>query len=147
MEAPDAKCNLLLVYIYIKERHNQKGPSMFVLSEEANEEFNLYFDACQNLSRKASGRSSYLKAMLGKNPVHVLRLAGILEAFHEGFEFVMNNSNEKLELTTEFTNQLETHIKSLPSDVTIGKMNMQRSFSLLEYFNKTKLILSGNFIY
>jgi hypothetical protein len=145
MAAPDADCNLLLVYIYIQERHNHSGPSNFVLSQEANEEFNEYFDNTQDLSRQASGKCAYLKAMLGKNPVHILRIAGILEAFHEGFDYVMLKSKEKFELTVDYTTQLNEHIKSLPSNVLISRVNMQRSFYLLEYFNKTKLILSGEF--
>ena len=80
--------------------------------------------------------------MLGKGPTQLLRLSGILQALHDAFDYVMNTSTEKFELTINFSNDLQVFLETNPLK-TISIDNVNRAYKLLEYFNKHKLVLAG----
>ena len=80
--------------------------------------------------------------MLGKGPTQLLRLSGILQALHDAFDYVMNTSTEKFELTINFSNDLQVFLETNPLKI-ISIDNVNRAYKLLEYFNKHKLVLAG----
>lgn len=56
-------------------------------------------------------------------------------------------SEEKKELSTKFATQLEQFIDNNSTDplsYVISEESIRRAYNLLEFFNKTKLVLSGN---
>jgi hypothetical protein len=75
--------------------------------------------------------------------MQLLRLSGILQSLHDAFEFVCTNDDEKFELNERFDENLTKYLEDLPTDGVVSIENVNRAHFLLDYFNKTKLILSG----
>jgi hypothetical protein len=91
---------------------------------------------------KGSCKSTYISALLGKSTSQLLRLAGIINDFYEAFDYVNKVAKQKLNLTQDFAEDVEEYLKEVNS-FEISEQSMIRGYNLLEYFNKTKLILSG----
>lgn len=137
-------CSLLLIFYYIKIRNsNDKGFSQMELSPDAETIFNKYFDIFFDLGNQCYQLSTYIKAILGKASTHLLILAGILQAFDEGFHYVNNISEEKFSLNQKFKEDLIKNLSLIENKITISEDNIKRAYRLLEYFDKNKLILSG----
>ncbi len=84
--------------------------------------------------------------MLGKLPSQLLRLSGIIATLHEAFTYVKNKSEEKRELNRKFVNDLNIYFKERSLDHKfniVDKIDIDRAYNLLTYFNVTKLILAG----
>jgi hypothetical protein len=80
--------------------------------------------------------------MLGKLPSQLLRLSAIIHNIHEAFNYVSTISSEKKNLTPDFALRLEEHFKTINS-FTVSGENLVRGYNILEFFNKTKLVLAG----
>ena len=77
--------------------------------------------------------------MCGKGPTQLIRLAVIIQVIHDAFDYV----KERHPGLVSITNEIESEIENSEGECIISVDNLNRAWSLLEWFNKNKLILSG----
>ena len=67
----------------------------------------------------------------------------MLQAVHDSFDYIIEHSTEKIELSEEFMSQLKKHVDSNASSPKIvDVLNVERAYNLLTFFTKNKLVLS-----
>ena len=135
-------CSLLCIFYYLYKLH-ESDHIFYQLSQEAHDEFCKFYDIFRSLIKNGRNKNTYITAVCGKAPSQLLRLAGILESLHSAFNYVFEVSTEKEVVNQNFIMELEEHLKSFNIIMVVNKTSMERAYNLLEYFNKTKLILSG----
>lgn len=155
MNAPQVPFPVVLIFYYIYKKH-QKGIDIF-LSEEAQEQYNIYYDLSRTIIKDSVHKNIFINSICGKFPTQLIRLAGLLQNLHEAFDYVNSINNhrlqtiqqlesdqlleKKLELNAEFVSNLDEHLNNNLNIVNLTYIHS--AYKLLEYFNKTKLILSG----
>lgn len=138
-ENEEFSISLLLYYIYKKHDVND---AVYSLSTDANIVFNGYYDIYKKIIRDATIKNTFVNSMCGKAPTQLLRLTCILQALHEAFDFIHIYSGNKDVISEDFVEKVKSWIKEHDTFV-ITTINVIRAKSLLDYFNKSKLILSG----
>lgn len=69
-------------------------------------------------------------------------MSAILQNLHDAFEYVTRKASEKNKLTESFLSEMEEFLEKENNSI-IYVENVERAFSLLDYFTKHKLALSG----
>ena len=81
-------------------------------------------------------------AVCGKGPAHLLRLSAILQSLHDAFNYVTIYAPDKKSVDEQFVEKVEEILaRGYESDITVA--NVKRAYTLLEFFNKNKMVLSG----
>jgi hypothetical protein len=75
-------------------------------------------------------------------PTQLLRLCAILQSLHEAFRYVSNFASEKKCVDQQFVEKIEENLLKC-TEYKVCVQNVDRAYTLLEFFTKNKLVLSG----
>ena len=87
----------------------------------------------------------FLSGLFGKSSTMLLRLCGVLKALTRAIILIQTESAEKLELDEKLVEKVDEYKKEYAKEnpVLISTDIVNTAYKLLEYFNKTKLVLAG----
>ena len=83
---------------------------------------------------------NYFRSLYGKAFTHLIRLSGIIHCYNHTFKFLIEHRQNLV--TPKFKEFLETSKKDFHGGL-IELKTVEMSQSLLDYFNKNKIILAG----
>jgi hypothetical protein len=138
MKASEIPFGINLLFFFIFKKHKE-GIEMS-LSVDAERQFCDLYDQSRIIIRDSVKNNIFINSICGKFPTQLLRLSGLLQNYHEAFDYIVTLENP--ELNSNFVNDLDKHLHDNISS-TVNLENILRAFNLLEYFIKTKLLLSG----
>ena len=144
MSSPDVPFPMELLFYYIFLKHKEGIDT--TLTADAETKLYEYYDMSRRVIRDSVNKNFFVNSICGKFPTQLLILAGFLQNFHEAFEYVKHTADiskaEPPVLNSDFVEDLQNHLKtSQCREVDLDNIN--RAYTLSEYFTKTKLILSG----